>query len=141
MTVASAVCALAPTITVMMAARFVQGFAGGWAMVIGRAVIVDLATGAHLVRVLNVIAGRRRHRPHPRAAARRGHLAVVTLASFVLGRRSPWARDDHRPYRRPRRRTHRRLMASLMIAGAAASMIGLLVLAKPGATPRGPVSA
>lgn len=40
-----------------MAARFVQGFAGGWAMVIGRAVIVDLATGAQLVRVLNVIAG------------------------------------------------------------------------------------
>ena len=41
----------------MMAARLVQGFAGGWAMVIGRAVIVDLATGARLVRVLNVIAG------------------------------------------------------------------------------------
>jgi DHA1 family bicyclomycin/chloramphenicol resistance-like MFS transporter len=56
MALASVVCALAPTITVMMAARFVQGFAGGWAMVIGRAVIVDLATGARLVRVLNVIA-------------------------------------------------------------------------------------
>ena len=39
-----------------MAGRFLQGFAGGWAMVIGRAVIVDLATGAQLVRVLNVIA-------------------------------------------------------------------------------------
>jgi MFS transporter, DHA1 family, multidrug resistance protein len=57
MTLASVMCAVAPTILVMMAARFVQGFAGGWAMVIGRAVIVDLATGAHLVRVLNVIAG------------------------------------------------------------------------------------
>lgn len=57
MTVASVVCALAPTIAVMMAARFVQGFAGGWAMVIGRAVIVDLTTGARLVRVLNVMAG------------------------------------------------------------------------------------
>ncbi|HEY5979185.1 MAG TPA: multidrug effflux MFS transporter [Microlunatus sp.] len=56
MTVASIACALAPTIAVMMVARFVQGFAGGWAMVIGRAVIVDLATGARLVRVLNVIA-------------------------------------------------------------------------------------
>ncbi|WP_375431836.1 multidrug effflux MFS transporter [uncultured Friedmanniella sp.] len=56
MTLASVVCALAPTIWVMMAARLVQGFAGGWAMVIGRAVIVDLATGAQLVRVLNVIA-------------------------------------------------------------------------------------
>jgi len=57
MALASVVCALAPTIAVMMAARFVQGFAGGWAMVIGRAVIVDLATGAQLVRVLNVMAG------------------------------------------------------------------------------------
>jgi len=56
MSVASVVCALTPTIGVMMAARFVQGFAGGWAMVVGRAVIVDLATGARLVRVLNVIA-------------------------------------------------------------------------------------
>jgi DHA1 family bicyclomycin/chloramphenicol resistance-like MFS transporter len=57
MIVASIVCALTPSIGVMMAARFVQGFAGGWAMVIGRAIIVDLATGARLVRVLNVIAG------------------------------------------------------------------------------------
>ncbi|WP_432936474.1 multidrug effflux MFS transporter [Kribbella sp. CA-253562] len=56
-TVASIVCALAPTIGVMTTARFVQGFAGGWAMVIGRAIIVDLASGAQLVRVLNVVAG------------------------------------------------------------------------------------
>jgi DHA1 family bicyclomycin/chloramphenicol resistance-like MFS transporter len=57
MTLASVLCAVAPTIAVMMVARFAQGFAGGWAMVIGRAVIVDLASGAQLVRVLNVIAG------------------------------------------------------------------------------------
>jgi DHA1 family bicyclomycin/chloramphenicol resistance-like MFS transporter len=57
MTLASVLCAVTPTIGVLMAARFAQGFAGGWAMVIGRAVIVDLATGARLVRVLNVIAG------------------------------------------------------------------------------------
>ncbi|GAA3778292.1 multidrug effflux MFS transporter [Plantactinospora mayteni] len=57
MTVASIVCALTPSIAVMMVARFVQGFSGGWAMVIGRAVIVDLASGARLVRVLNVVAG------------------------------------------------------------------------------------
>jgi DHA1 family bicyclomycin/chloramphenicol resistance-like MFS transporter len=56
MTLASVVCALAPSIMIMMAARFVQGFAGGWAMVIGRAVIVDLARGAQLIKVLNVIA-------------------------------------------------------------------------------------
>ena len=46
---ASVVCALASNSGVMMAARLVQGFAGGWAMVIGRAVIVDLATGARQV--------------------------------------------------------------------------------------------
>jgi DHA1 family bicyclomycin/chloramphenicol resistance-like MFS transporter len=57
MSVASIGCALTPSIGVMMAARFVQGFSGGWAMVIGRAVIVDLARGAQLVRVLNVISG------------------------------------------------------------------------------------
>jgi DHA1 family bicyclomycin/chloramphenicol resistance-like MFS transporter len=56
MTAASVVCALTPTIGVLMLARFVQGFSGGWAMVIGRAVIVDLATGVRLVRVLNVVA-------------------------------------------------------------------------------------
>lgn len=56
MTLASIGCAIAPGIGVMMAARLVQGFAGGWAMVIGRAVIVDLARGARLIRVLNVIA-------------------------------------------------------------------------------------
>jgi DHA1 family bicyclomycin/chloramphenicol resistance-like MFS transporter len=57
MSAASVVCAVTPSIGVMMVARFAQGFAGGWAMVIGRAVIVDLATGARLVRVLNVVAG------------------------------------------------------------------------------------
>jgi DHA1 family bicyclomycin/chloramphenicol resistance-like MFS transporter len=56
LTIASVACALSPTIGVLMAARLLQGFAGGWAMVIGRAVIIDLATGAQLVRVLNVIA-------------------------------------------------------------------------------------
>ncbi|MFB6720838.1 multidrug effflux MFS transporter [Kribbella sp. NPDC056345] len=56
MTAASIVCALAPTIAVMTIARLVQGFAGGWAMVIGRAIIVDVATGNQLVRVLNVVA-------------------------------------------------------------------------------------
>ena len=33
---ASVVCAFSPTVTAMMAARLVQGFAGGWAMVIAR---------------------------------------------------------------------------------------------------------
>ena len=40
----------------MMAARLVQGFAGGWAMVIARSVVVDLTEGAGMVRAMNVVA-------------------------------------------------------------------------------------
>ena len=57
LTIASLVCAWGPSIPIMLAARFVQGVSGGWAMVIARAVVVDLATGVHLVRSLNVVAG------------------------------------------------------------------------------------
>ncbi|HEY3409024.1 MAG TPA: Bcr/CflA family efflux MFS transporter, partial [Propionicimonas sp.] len=57
LTIASLVCAWSPSIAIMLAARFVQGFAGGWAMVVARAIVVDLATGVHLVRSLNVVAG------------------------------------------------------------------------------------
>jgi DHA1 family bicyclomycin/chloramphenicol resistance-like MFS transporter len=57
MLAASVACALAPSIAMMALARFVQGFAGGWAMVIGRAVIVDLASGSQLVRALNLVQG------------------------------------------------------------------------------------
>lgn len=57
MTVASVACALAPNAGVLLVARLLQGFGGGWAMVISRAVIVDLARGPQLVRALNVIMG------------------------------------------------------------------------------------
>ncbi len=57
LTLASAVCALSPTIGVMLMARFVQGFSGGWAMVIARSIVVDLTTGVRLVRSLNLVHG------------------------------------------------------------------------------------
>jgi DHA1 family bicyclomycin/chloramphenicol resistance-like MFS transporter len=57
LTVASLACAFSPSITVMMVARFVQGLAGGWAMVTARAVIIDLSRGPQLVRRLNLVAG------------------------------------------------------------------------------------
>ncbi|MBN9105692.1 MAG: multidrug effflux MFS transporter [Propionibacteriaceae bacterium] len=57
LTVASVACAVSPDIAVLMAARAVQGFAGGWAMVVARAVVVDLAVGTRLVRALNIVAG------------------------------------------------------------------------------------
>jgi DHA1 family bicyclomycin/chloramphenicol resistance-like MFS transporter len=57
LTTASVACAFSPSIQVMMLARFVQGLAGGWAMVTARAIVVDLADGPQLVRGLNVVAG------------------------------------------------------------------------------------
>jgi len=54
---ASVFCAFSPAIAVMMLARLVQGFSGGWAMVIARSIVVDLTSGARLVRSMNVIAG------------------------------------------------------------------------------------
>lgn len=57
MTAASIACAVAPDVGILMLARFLQGFGGGWAMVIGRAIIVDLAHGSQLVRVLNLVMG------------------------------------------------------------------------------------
>jgi MFS transporter, DHA1 family, multidrug resistance protein len=57
MAAASIACATAPDVGILMLARFLQGFGGGWAMVIGRAVIVDLAHGPQLVRVLNLVMG------------------------------------------------------------------------------------
>jgi len=55
--VAALASAFSPSITVMMAARFVQGMSGGWAMVTARAVIIDLSRGPQLVRRLNLVAG------------------------------------------------------------------------------------
>lgn len=54
---ASVVCAYSPSIAVMMLARLVQGFSGGWAMVIARSIVVDLTRGAELVRAMNMVAG------------------------------------------------------------------------------------
>lgn len=43
--VAGVVCALAPSLGILVVARLVQGFAGAGGMVIGRAVIADVVTG------------------------------------------------------------------------------------------------
>jgi DHA1 family bicyclomycin/chloramphenicol resistance-like MFS transporter len=56
-TLASVACALAPSIGALAVARLVQGLAGGWAMVVVRAVLVDLASVSRLIRVLNLISG------------------------------------------------------------------------------------
>ena len=56
-TLASIACALSPSIPLLLLARALQGLSGGWAMVVARAIVVDLAKGKELVRTLNVVAG------------------------------------------------------------------------------------
>lgn len=57
MLLASVVCALSPDIAVLMVARFVQGFSGGWAMVIGRSIVLDIASSTRRIQALNLIQG------------------------------------------------------------------------------------
>jgi DHA1 family bicyclomycin/chloramphenicol resistance-like MFS transporter len=52
---ASAVAALAPTIGVLIAARFVQGLAGAAGMVIGRAIVADRASGKDAARAFSLM--------------------------------------------------------------------------------------
>lgn len=53
--IASAVAATAPTVGVLIAARFAQGFTGAAGLVIGRAVISDLATGKAAGRAFSLM--------------------------------------------------------------------------------------
>ena len=57
MLLASLMCAISPSISIMLIARFIQGFSGGWAMVIARSVVVDLESGPGLVKSLNLVQG------------------------------------------------------------------------------------
>ncbi|GAA4775407.1 multidrug effflux MFS transporter [Microbacterium gilvum] len=53
--VSSAVAVLAPTLPVLIAARVVQGLAGAAGMVLGRAIIADLAEGAAAARAFSLM--------------------------------------------------------------------------------------
>ncbi|WP_221633997.1 multidrug effflux MFS transporter [Nocardioides luti] len=53
--VAGVVCALAPSLGVLVVARLVQGFAGAGGMVIGRAVIADVVTGRAAARAFTLM--------------------------------------------------------------------------------------
>jgi len=52
---AGVVCALAPTLPVLVLARLVQGFAGAGGMVIGRAIIADVVTGRAAARAFTLM--------------------------------------------------------------------------------------
>jgi MFS transporter, DHA1 family, multidrug resistance protein len=53
--VAGVVCAVAPSLPVLVVARAVQGFAGAGGMVIGRAVIADVVTGRAAARAFTLM--------------------------------------------------------------------------------------
>jgi MFS transporter, DHA1 family, multidrug resistance protein len=53
--VASVLCALAPSIAVLIAARLMQGFAGGMGIVLSRAVISDRARGDSAARLFSLM--------------------------------------------------------------------------------------
>ncbi len=58
--VSSAICAMAPTVEILIAARLVQGFSGGTGIVLARAVIADRARGnqaAKLFSLMMIIGG------------------------------------------------------------------------------------
>ncbi|WP_282790807.1 multidrug effflux MFS transporter [Streptomyces sp. CC224B] len=54
-TVATALCAMAPNLGVLIALRFVTGFSGAAGLVVGRAVVSDVATGAAAARLFGVL--------------------------------------------------------------------------------------
>lgn len=52
---AGLVCALAPTVSVLIVARFVQGFTGGIGIVLARAVIADRTSGDRAARLFSIM--------------------------------------------------------------------------------------
>lgn len=51
----SVMCALAPSVAILMLGRLLQGLGGGAASVVGRAVLVDLAHGRTLASILSIL--------------------------------------------------------------------------------------
>ena len=50
-------CALAPSVDVLLVLRVVQGVGGGFGMVLGRAVLIDMTDGPELLRIMNIMQG------------------------------------------------------------------------------------
>lgn len=54
---ASIGCAMAPDVETLLALRVLQGIGGGFGMVLGRAVLIDMTDGPELFRVMNIMQG------------------------------------------------------------------------------------
>ncbi len=130
--VASIVSATAPTVGVLIAARFVQGVAGAAGMVIGRAIISDLAQGRAAARAfsLAMIVGGVAPVVAPVIGSVfvspigwRGLLWVVTGISVVmLIAVATCVRESYPPERRAARRPGRRIGTGAS-AGSARSLL------------------
>jgi DHA1 family bicyclomycin/chloramphenicol resistance-like MFS transporter len=54
---ASIGCAMTQSVELLLVLRILQGFGGGFGMVLGRAVVIDLSEGPELFRVMNIMQG------------------------------------------------------------------------------------
>ncbi|MBP2382785.1 multidrug effflux MFS transporter [Brachybacterium sacelli] len=54
---ASIGCALAPSVEFLLVLRILQGIGGGFGMVLGRAVLIDMTDGPELFRLMNIMQG------------------------------------------------------------------------------------
>lgn len=119
---ASAATVFAPTVELLVGARFVQGFAGAAGMVIGRAVIADLATGKAAARAfsLMMIVGGVAPVVAPLAGGFlvgplgwRGALAVILgLSTLMLAAVLLVVRETHTEHRRAEMRSSRSTLGS-----------------------------
>lgn len=50
-------CALAPSVELLLVMRVLQGIGGGFGMVLGRAVLIDMTDGPELFRTMNIMQG------------------------------------------------------------------------------------
>jgi DHA1 family bicyclomycin/chloramphenicol resistance-like MFS transporter len=121
---ASAATVFAPTVEMLIGARFVQGFAGAAGMVIGRAVIADLASGKAAARAfsLMMIVGGVAPVVAPLAGGFlvapigwRGALAVIfALSTLMLVAVLLVVRETHTEHRRAEMRSTRSALGSPM---------------------------
>src|SRR3954451_3194305 len=118
---ASVLCSLAPNAPVLMGLRFVQGLAGAGGVVIARAVVRDLHTGAAAVRLFSSLMLVTGLAPilAPLAGAQvleltswRGIFAVLAVLSALLALLVAFGLHETLP---PERRTHHGLGRTLAI--------------------------
>lgn len=81
---ASAACIVAPTIAVLVVARFLQGFGGAAGVVLSRAVIVDRTSGDRSVRLFSLMMAINGTAPILALALLTADLLGIVLAGLPL---------------------------------------------------------